>query len=89
MGNHQGLHHNRTNDPLNYEERRFAQAWARENEPPKRLLEYLMSVDNKGVETSDRDQLVAATVVQWLGSPVGQYFLHELGYVRDRDLGGV
>lgn len=30
------------------------------------------------VEVSDRDREVAATVIQWLGSPVGNNFLREL-----------
>lgn len=30
----------------------------------------------------DRDYLVAGTVIQWLGSPVGQGFLRDLGFVR-------
>jgi len=25
---------------------------------------------------------VAATVIQWLGSPCGKFFLEELGYVK-------
>lgn len=29
-------------------------------------------------EVSDRDREVAATVIQWLGSPVGNNFLREL-----------
>ena len=29
-------------------------------------------------EVSDRDELVAATLIQWLGSPVGQTFLKEV-----------
>lgn len=31
---------------------------------------------------SDRDRLVAATVIQWLGSPVGLCFLRDLGFVN-------
>lgn len=38
-------------------------------------LKYLLSEDNRAAEVSDRDELVAATVIQWLGSPMGQNFL--------------
>ncbi len=42
-----------------------------------------MDEKNRGAPNpplTDRDWLVACTVVQWLGSPVGQHFLeHVLG----------
>jgi hypothetical protein len=40
------------------------------------LSEYLATV-------SQRDVDVALTILQWLGSSVGQYFLRELGYERE------
>ena len=49
------------------------------------ILAYLLndgSQDHRPVEPSERDHAVAATVIQWLGSPVGQGFLNELGYAR-------
>jgi hypothetical protein len=41
-------------------------------------LEYLLSKDNRPDPVSDRDQFIANTVIQWLGSPVGQSFLSKI-----------
>ena len=67
----------------NSAERTFAQAWEKENTRPnsrgRQLLDYLLAeVPNKPAgEVIKRDRVVAATVVQWLGSPVGQCFLRD------------
>jgi hypothetical protein len=46
-------------------------------------LAYLLSTEqHRPPEPSSRDHVVAATVVQWLGSPGGTAFLQDLGYVR-------
>lgn len=89
MSRHRGLHYARTQDEIHADEKRFADAWEEENrdtrgEPglQKNLLEYLLSTDNHKVDVSDRDCAVAATVVQWLGSTIGEKFLHSLGYHR-------
>ncbi len=37
-------------------------------------------------DATDRDKQVAATVVQWLGSNVGQDFLHGLGFKQKEEL---
>lgn len=72
-----GLNHYRTRD--NPMEKVFADAWAREGE---RLLAYLLNHGETSPWPSDRDYAVAATVIQWLGSPVGQCFLRDAGWVR-------
>lgn len=69
----------------NPEERRFALAWERMDRDG-RTLAYLLDPKH-GVggflpDPSDRDYLVAATMMQWLGSPVGQGFLRDIGYER-------
>jgi hypothetical protein len=70
----------------NPEELRFAQAWDDQNKYGHHLAHLL---DTRSVHTgepppvSERDEVVAATVIQWLGSPVGQAFLRDLGYVRN------
>lgn len=76
-----GLHTHRLKD--NPEEQRFADAWAQHNAMGKTLA-YLLTVGDQHfpVMPSDRDGEVAATVIQWLGSPVGQGFLRDLGYER-------
>jgi hypothetical protein len=76
---HRGMHAHRLNrEP---EERRFANAWREQQRG--NTLDYLLDEANRGVATaSERDDTVAATVIQWLGSPVGQHFLSDLGYVK-------
>lgn len=74
--------HRTANNP---EEKRFAEAWTQSNRFGNTLAHLL---NEKGwgrhsPEPTKRDRFVAATVVQWLGSPVGQAFLHQLGYRRE------
>ena len=70
----------------NPEELRFALAWLKENsrENGTLLLAYLLSdgQDHRPQDLSERDQVVAASVIQWLGSPVGQSWLRDLGYEK-------
>ncbi len=66
------------------EEQRIAEAWARREGS---FLQYMLQpAAEHGVrrppDPSDRDEVVAATVMQWLGSPVGQGFLRDLGYEK-------
>lgn len=80
--NHEGLHTHRLRD--NPAEERFAAQWRKEQEGG-RLLQYLMTPPGEDqrfpFETTQRDEVVAATVIQWLGSPVGQKFLRDCGWV--------
>lgn len=62
----------------------FAKAWQKLNERrpgyPHGTLEYLMDPAGRGTPMpplTERDHLVAATVIQWLGSPVGLQWLDE------------
>jgi hypothetical protein len=72
--------HRYKDNPL---ERRFAELWQKANDGPNgghTTLDYLMDPTNRGCPSpplSDRDWQVANTVIQWLGSPVGQVFLRE------------
>jgi len=79
-----GLHEHRFRD--NPEERRFAEAWAEHNTCGSTLAYLLDPAHGTGPgrppEPDDRDKVVAATVIQWLGSPVGQCFLRDLGYEK-------
>jgi len=62
----------------NPSERRFAEAWEKANSHAVSIdtIDYILSADNnRPVSCSDRDREVAATVIQWLGSPCGQEFL--------------
>ncbi|MDA4132207.1 MAG: hypothetical protein OK454_03665 [Thaumarchaeota archaeon] len=76
-----GLHIHRFKD--NPEELRFAEAWDRQNREGKNFA-YLLCGDNQAhpPEPTERDRVIGATVIQWLGSPVGQGFLKDLGYVK-------
>lgn len=72
--------HRYKDNPL---EKAFAVAWQEANDEsiPGRghpTLAYLMDREGRGTPQpplTDRDWLIACTVVQWLGSPVGQGFL--------------
>jgi len=78
---HQGMRTYRLMD--NPEERRFADAWEKNN---GNLLAHILDdryyQGGHSPEPSDRDCLVAATTIQWLGTPVGRAFLFELGYIK-------
>jgi len=70
--NHEGRAAYRLRD--NPVERKYHDAWKRENEQGDLLAWLLGDGAHKGTPT-ERDAMVAATVVQWLGSPVGQNFV--------------
>lgn len=55
-------------------EKKFSDAWKRENDQGQ-MLEWLMGDGNSRGSVTERDEVVAATVIQWLGSPVGKHFL--------------
>ena len=65
----------------NPKEKVFAQAWEDQNNfdnsDSRQTLDYLLAVKiNEPMgEVTDRDRQVAATVIQWLGSSVGQCWL--------------
>jgi hypothetical protein len=69
-------------------EKAFAAAWQKENDtsrPGKKysLMEYLFAENGEEcgsprADLSKRDWEVANTVIQWLGSPVGQAFLRDV-----------
>ena len=62
-------------------EKEFALQWQHENDRPSNsdsLISWLLTNDNNSAIISDRDRLVAATIIQWLGTPCGKYFLSEI-----------
>jgi len=72
--------HRLKNNPL---EKRFADEWRKINSDMGRghgTLAYLLADDPNYpmAEVTQRDATVAATVIQWLGSPVGQGFLEDV-----------
>lgn len=72
---HIGLKPHRFAD--NPTEKAFSDAWKRENDQGQ-LLEWLMGDGNHRAPVTERDEIVAATVIQWLGSPVGKHFLESV-----------
>ncbi len=56
----------------------FARAWHYANARYTHTLEYLLGKPNEQAVVSDRDRMVAATVIQWLGSNVGMSFLEDV-----------
>ena len=77
---HRGLHTYRL--ASNPDEAKLAKAWAKLNEGNYPLLGYLLSIDNRCEDFSERDAAVAATIIQWIGTPVGKEFIETLGYAR-------
>jgi len=79
-----GLHQYRFRD--NPMEEKFARAWNDQNiakpgtSDGRGTLDYLLAKDCNfpAGEVTARDRIVAATVIQWLGSPVGQGFLRDV-----------
>lgn len=71
-----GIHTNRYKS--NPEEKKFADAWS--ELCAFGHLEKQLGDGKQEADVSDRDRVVAATVIQWLGSPVGESFLRGLGY---------
>ena len=73
----------------NPEEGRFARAWAEANARHNGILFCLLNTPDasccgRSVQPTDEQAELAATVVQWLGSPVGESFLDGLGYSKRR-----
>lgn len=68
----------------NPEEVLFAKAWEHQNKYGH-VLAHLLNTDDSGSRPPDppaRDVAATATVIQWLGSPVGQSFLRDIGYKK-------
>lgn len=76
-----GYNAHRLKDPINHREALFAALWKQWNIAPSKtpLLHWLRSSDCCPQNTTDDEERMAATVIQWLGSNVGQDFLLEAG----------
>ncbi len=66
-------------------EKTFAEHWQKQQDDGE-LLSVLLSTDNHPVSYSERDAQVAATIIQWLGTPVGQNFLNAVKEISDEKL---
>ncbi len=68
-------------------EKKFIEAWQHQNRNGEHLAHLLNpNPENQHYppDPSDRDCLVAATVVQWLGSPIGQIWLEGVGFMSSK-----
>lgn len=74
---HEGKSTHRLN--TNPMEKAYHDEWLESNsgDSDAHQLEWMLGDGEKRGEVSGRDALVAATVIQWLGSPVGQRFLEK------------
>lgn len=69
---HEGKNiHRLSREPL---ERKFHDEWKHMHEYGN-TIGYILGDNNEQAVLTERDETVAATVIQWLGSPVGQGFL--------------
>ena len=67
-------------------EKKFAKSWEEENKH-HRTLDFLLAKEinyPKDGDVSKRDREVAATIIQWLGSPVGESFVRGVLGVTDK-----
>ena len=86
---HEGLRTYRLKDnPL---EKKFADRWRNMNRREglrHGQLDYMLADDpnRPGGEVTERDAQVAATVIQWLGTHVGQCFLEAVQPKHRRDI---
>lgn len=71
---------NKHNWVSSYCEKKFSEVWEKENIGSRSVLSFLLEEFN----LSDRDEMIAATVIQWLGSPFGQKFLREVQTAIDK-----
>lgn len=74
---HVGIHARRTTVSGNEHELIFSEEWAKLQSKNK-TLDGLLSPDGQPFIASQRDADVAATVIQWLGSPIGTGFIREV-----------
>lgn len=82
---HLGLNIHRLHpDAGNPREVAFSQQWIKENKQGQ-VLAYILSRDNRPTDLSARDVIVAATVIQWLGSNVGMSFIIESA-IRSKEI---
>ena len=77
-----GLHSNRLSSDKNKLEVIFAEEWEKANESfssSSILLDYMLSQSSDYPHrVSSREQEVAATLIQWMGTEIGQGFLKDV-----------
>jgi hypothetical protein len=77
--NNTGFHFGRTVMPHNKLEKLFANEWNDRNLPgPEAWLPQLLGDGRESAPVNGREARIAATIVQWLGSTIGQEFLRDI-----------
>lgn len=83
-----GLRADRLSDRMNALEKTFSNQWDKLNHSEcsnTPMIYWLLSDQpNDPQPTSKRDEIVAATIIQWLGTNIGQSFLNDCGMVPRR-----
>lgn len=74
---HFSIHHDRIKDSDRYREKVFANLWQECNNSADGILEVILR-ENRLVVMTQRDATIAATLVQWLGTNIGQEFLYQV-----------
>lgn len=83
---HQGACANRLHPHAGNElEVRYAQAWEALQARGK-TLQYLLGKNNEPGVISQHDAEVAATIIQWLGSPVGSNFVRDVVEAHEKEM---
>jgi hypothetical protein len=76
---HIGKHARRLKRSHNDLEKKFAKAWQESNDRGNTLAHLMVEGnESRPPEPTKEAAEVAATIIQWLGSPVGQEFLKEV-----------
>ena len=71
----------------NPEEKLFHDAFVKEFKDPTDIARVVFGTTdgyNPKDWTTEREQTICVNLIQWLGSPVGEGFLRELGYVKNK-----
>ena len=72
----------------NPKERIFLEEWEKENRGDFGVLALILGENNFPICLTEDEEIVAGTVIQWLGSPVGQDFLRKVQKKIEQDSAG-
>lgn len=83
---HVGTNTYRLNMEGNELEKNLAEQWRLANENPSNTLSVILGSFKDPATVSKRDAIVAATVMQWVGTPVGRSFVERVYEKHDQDI---
>jgi len=70
-------------DPYHAKEVAFVKVFNKEMEYNKNFIHQIISSEN-GFYLSEREETIVLSVIQWLGTPVGQGFLEEVNKLTNK-----